>query len=97
MIFHLVPHLPWLLAMVAKFFMRKWWLYDIMILLWYYDSIYFNISVIFSIFIDNQGKHGKMQKKFNIHCYSYQVKSNYIIWMVCVFWQCVIESAVLGM
>ena len=72
MSFHFIPHLPTLVAMVVKFFMCM-----------RMSKIFISLSILICyylfILINNQGKQHKIKKKLNIHCYSYQVKSDYVM------------------
>ena len=83
MSFHFVPHLPRLDAMVAKF-LRVKESERFYLLVFFLLFFSFNLYTFFFIFINSIGKQRKMPKKSNIHCYSYEVKSNFKFeWCAC--------------
>ena len=70
MSFDLVPHLPKLIAIVAKNCVKEseqFYLFIFILLLFFFISIFINI----------QSKQHKMLKKLNMHCYSYKAKKQF--------------------
>ena len=104
MSFHVVPHLPRFIVMVARYFIWvkvKWAIWLIIFVTWFFVFIS-NQGIkcimpksetlqpdgcFFFAFNNYQGKQRKMLKTFILTAIRIRLKSNFVMWTVCVLWQ----------